>query len=160
MDIELTAAQVAEIAVKGGNAHGFGPRQVQYWTSEGILKAVDPDATRHRRYASVEAIIARACARWASCGVTTPALLPISGTLRRILASRNTSQTSSIVESRYEKAKRQLNAAVHGGAEAVVVFYCGPSNAPQWDVISDNTVPLPEWPASFVMKWRALMGDI
>ena len=169
MDIFLTAAQVVEIAQRGGNSPDFQARTVQYWTSEGLLVPTNPDAVRHRRYIPREAVIARVCARWYALGVRSFALKPLASELRKILSAAELSPTSLSPRirgedacDRYILARMALEAAQSDNGFALLV-YAGPETSiPMWEVVTRQTeAPLYYgWSNALILNWHLLMRDV
>jgi DNA-binding transcriptional MerR regulator len=169
MDIFLTAAQVVEIAQRGGNSPDFQARTVQYWTSEGLLLPVNPKATRHRRYVPREAVIARACARWYALGVRSQALKPLAGELRKILNKPDVSSQQESSRSRgpeasdrYSQARMELDAAQRDNGFALLVYGGPETSTPMWEVVTRHTKnPLHyNWSNALVLNWHQLMRHI
>jgi DNA-binding transcriptional MerR regulator len=136
LNIDLTASQVVELVTRGSTAPSFSMRQLHYWTAEGILRSLNPESTRHRRYEPHEVQIARACAILANGGLSVPALKPVSEILRAVLDRESASRPQK--DKKVQAARALLSASAQGASRALFMFHLclvpGASRPVDWDV--------------------------
>ena len=136
MNIDLTASQVVELVTRGPTAPSFSMRQLHYWTAEGILRSLNPESKRHRRYETSEVQIARGCAFLANVGLPVPMLKEVSEKFRAVLDGESTSKPPK--SKKLQAARALLNAAAQGECRALFMFHLclvpGASIQVEWDV--------------------------